>query len=121
MSIPDYVKINGGQIHILFSPKSTYYDGQLSGFNYNGPSTLLEVVSSNNTSIISNTVYYDPGSTPDPISKIIFNICDGTVSVCTLADTNFTFIIRRLKLGYIPSQQTTDTLRISNKYGQIIA
>lgn len=113
--------MKGGQIHILFSPKSTYYDGQLSGFNYNGPSTTLEIVSSNNTSIISNSVQYDPDSSPDTISKIIFNICDGTISVCALTDTNFTFIVKRLKLGYIPSQQTSDTLRISTQYGQIIA
>ena len=111
------MKVNGGQIHIVFPPKSTYYDGQLSGFNYNGPSTTLEIVSSNSTSIISNYVQYDPDSTPDTITKIVFNICDGTISVCALTDTNFTFNIRRLKLGYIPSQQTSDTLRISTNYG----
>jgi hypothetical protein len=41
INLPDYVKINGGQIQIIFSPMSVYYDGQLSGFNYNGPSYTL--------------------------------------------------------------------------------
>lgn len=27
LNLPEYVKVNGGQIHIVFSPLSVYYDG----------------------------------------------------------------------------------------------
>jgi hypothetical protein len=122
LSLPDYIKANGGQIHMIFSPMSVYYDGQLSGFSYSGPSYSLEIVTSANSStVLTNTVQYYSEYSPDSISKIIFNICDGIASTCSLTTTSFTFIIRRLKIGYIPSQQLTDTIRISTKYGEIIS
>jgi hypothetical protein len=37
LSIPDYAKIKSGQIHIIFSPLSTYSNGQISNNFYMGP------------------------------------------------------------------------------------
>lgn len=31
LGLPDYVKNNGGQIHLLFSPMSVYTDGDVTG------------------------------------------------------------------------------------------
>lgn len=117
LGLPDYVKLNGGQIHLQFSPMSAYSDGQLSGFSYTGPSYSLEIITNLSSTILSNSVQYYPDSSPDTISKIIFNICDGVVSVCNMTTTSFTFVIRKLKIGYIPSLQSTDVIRIATKYG----
>lgn len=117
MNIPDYVKINGGQVHVVFSPLSTYTDGQVLAGTYSGPTYSIEVVTNTSSSVLSNSVQYYPDYTPECVSKVIFNICDGTISKCSLNDTSFTFIVRRLKIGYIPAQQITDILRISTKFG----
>jgi hypothetical protein len=37
LSIPDYAKSKSGQIHIIFSPLSTYTNGQISNNFYMGP------------------------------------------------------------------------------------
>lgn len=120
LSLPEYLKSTKGQIHIFFTPKSTYTDGKLSGFNYSGPSTTLEVTTSTGTTVLSNEVLYND-DTPSSINKIIFNVCDGIISVCNQSDQNFTFIIKKIKIGYIPSQQTNDKIRITTQFGEIIA
>lgn len=41
LNLPDYVKLNGGQIHLLFSPMSVYSDGQVTNLTYLNPSYTL--------------------------------------------------------------------------------
>lgn len=41
ITLPNYVKANGGQAHLLLSPYSTYYDGQVTNLVYSGPSYSL--------------------------------------------------------------------------------
>lgn len=69
---------------------------------------------------MQNSVQYFPDLSPDCLSKIIVTICDNVTSFCA-SDATVSFRIRRLKLGYIPALSSTDTLRITTKYGEVIS
>lgn len=70
--------------------------------------------------MLQNSVQYFPDLSPDCISKIIVTICDNVTSFCG-SDATVSLRIRRLKLGYIPALSSTDTLRITTKYGEVIS
>lgn len=48
-------------------------------------------------------------------------MCDGVVSICRANDTSFTFIVKRLKLGFIPSAAMTDLVRATTKLGEVVS
>lgn len=64
---------------------------------------------------------YYADSTPDSINKIIFNVCDGVSSQCSASVVSYTFSIRKLKLPYIPSLASVDTITVTTSNGDVIA
>lgn len=58
LNLPEYVKANGGQVHMSFSPQSTYSQGLLSNGVYNGPSYSLEIYPNLGSTSLSNSVQY---------------------------------------------------------------
>lgn len=120
---PAYVQANGGQIMIEFTSSAIYVNplmdpsGMLTGLDYS-----LEVSQKSSSASLPNLIQYNNDS-PMSVMRVTINICDGSISVCPTAAPNnaIELTLKGLKLGYIPSQSTNDTLKITTKLGEVIA
>lgn len=96
---------------------STYTRGEIVHNQYIGPVFSLRITDENNQNL-TNTIQYDYDTTPYSITGIFFQICKN--KTCPLTTPTFTFTIWSLKSSFIPSNPSTDIIKVTTLDGSPI-
>ena len=79
----------------------------------------IEVFQGTSGSVLTNMVQYH-NDDPASVLRVAINICDGTISTCP-SNGPIEITLRDLRMGYIPSQNSTDKITLTTSIGDVVA